>query len=199
MFLQLDDWVLCRIYKKSKYALPSTTESTMAADQQDQSEEHPYKETILQSTKNSPVLHQNTLTSQKSMSFSNLLDATDYTMLSSFLSENHSNPQLGSIGPNCGNNLDQLSSPNQNSSNSFLFQKNAQLNNNSSVLNMENNRPKRQLLDIDGADGTTSYPSKRFLSSCNTGQFENPQWNFLLKQSLLNQQLLLGPHLRFQG
>lgn len=216
VLVQLDDWVLCRIYKKSKCALPSTeeTEETIGVGDADQAEEHQFKGTLLPITKGSipspPHQNTNTLMTQKSVSFSNLLDAMDYSMLSSFLSsENqYSNPTSGIIGSNA---LDQQSSPiiNTSSNNSnYMFQKNTQLNP-SSVSNMENNnnniRLKRQLSNID-EDNTLLYPSKKYLksSSCNfpnniNAQFENPQWNYLMKQSLLNQQLLLGPHLQFQG
>ncbi|KAI4350386.1 hypothetical protein L6164_004845 [Bauhinia variegata] len=204
--MRLDDWVLCRIYKKSKYALPATTEPTVVGvDEHDQAEEYLFKDTILPpSSKPAPAPH-NALISQKSLSFSNLLDAMDYSMLSSFLSDqNHpGNPtRCGSTAPIDSLNLDQsVASPNQNSnsnSNSYLFQ----LNNPSSAgPTMENCRPKRELLDID-EDLIPS--SKKYLSSCNFAnsantQYENPQWNLLLKPSLLNQQLLLGPHLLFQG
>ncbi|KAJ1433204.1 NAC domain [Sesbania bispinosa] len=198
--MRLDDWVLCRIYKKSKYTLPSTEAATGVGEV----EEHQFKDTLWPISKSPTPPPQNTLISQKSVSFSNLLDAMDYSMLSSFLSENHSNtPGIGigsSAGFNSGINLDQQ--PSQiNTSNFHIFQKNPQLN--PSVTNMENIRPKRQLSNMDHED--TLYPSKKYMSSsCNfptniNAQFENPQWNYLMKQSLLTQQLLLGPHLQFQG
>ena len=203
--LQLDDWVLCRIYKKSKYALPSTTASTVVIEDEQDQEEQLFKDNTILTTSKSPPANQNTLISQKSLSFSNLLDAMDYSMLSSFLSENHSNPQpgfaSGAADLSCGNLDHQSSSANHSNNNSYLFQKNSPLNSNPLVQNMENiNRPKRQLSNIDE---DTYYPSKKYLNSCNlansSSQYENPQWGFLMKQSLLNQQLLLGPHLRFQG
>lgn len=188
VIVQLDDWVLCRIYKKSKCAL-SPTEAGTGVGEVDQAEEQLLNDTVFP----------NTLISQKSVSFSNLLDAMDYSMLSSFLSENHYN-QTGT-GSSAGfNNLDQQSST-INTTNGYMFQmKNTQLNH--SASNTENTRPKRELSNIDEE---TVYPSKKYLSSsCNftniNAQFEkNPQWNNLMKQSLLNQQLLLGPHLQFQG
>lgn len=219
VLVQLDDWVLCRIYKKSKCALSSTgeTEATVGVGDVDQAEEHQFKDTLFPISKGStpspPHQNTNTLMTQKSVSFSNLLDAMDYSMLSSFLSsENqHSNPTSGIIGSNA---LDQQSSPiintsNNNNSSCYMFhQKNSTQLNPSSVSNMENNnniRLKRQLSNID-EDNTLLYPSKKYLksSSCNfpnniNAQFESPQWNYLMKQSLLNQQLLLGPHLQFQG
>ncbi|CAJ1795236.1 unnamed protein product [Sphenostylis stenocarpa] len=202
--MRLDDWVLCRIYKKSKHALTST-EAIVGVGEVDEAEEHLFKETLLPILKSPtpppPPPPQNTLMSQKSVSFSNLLDAMDYSVLSSFLSENHSNPPgIGSSAGFNSENLEQQSSPINNPANSYTFQKNTQLN--PSLSNMENMRPKRQLSDIDEE---TLYPSKKYLSSsCNfptniNPPYENPQWNYLVKQSLLNQRLLLGPHLQFQG
>ncbi|BAT84901.1 hypothetical protein LR48_Vigan03g189500 [Vigna angularis] len=198
--MRLDDWVLCRIYKKSKHALTST-EAGIGVGEVDQAEEQQFNETLLPILKSPIPPPQNTLMSQKSVSFSNLLDAMDYSVLSSFLSENHSNPP--GIGSSAGfntENLEQQSSPMNNPNNSYTFQKNTQLN--PSLSNMENMRPKRQFSSIDDE---TLYPSKKYLtSSCNfpshiNPQYENPQWNYLVKQSLLNQRLLLGPQLQFQG
>ncbi|KAK7336230.1 hypothetical protein VNO77_16765 [Canavalia gladiata] len=201
--MRLDDWVLCRIYKKSKYSV-SSTEAATGVGEVDQAEEQLFKDTLLPISKSpTPTPPQNnTLMSQKSVSFSNLLDAMDYSVLSSFLSENHSNPPgVGSsAGFNTGN-FDQQSSPINNHNNStYMFQRNPQLN--PSVPNIENLRPKRQLSNMD--EDTLLYPSKKYLnSSCNfpniNPQYENQQWNYLMKQSLLNQQLLLGPHHQFQG
>ena len=220
--MQLDDWVLCRIYKKSKLPLSSTEASTVVGDQ-DQAEEHFFKDTLLPISKSPtpPPPQNNTLISQKSVSFSNLLDAMDmdYSMLRSILSENHSNPH-GNIGSSssAGFNTGNLDPQQQHSqintsisNNSYMFHQknvNPQVNPSSGPNNnMENiiiMRPKRQLSNID--EETLLHPSKKYLmsSSCsfpnNTKpQYENPQWNYLVKQSLLNQQLLLGPHLRFQG
>lgn len=222
-WIQLDDWVLCRIYKKSKNTLLSNSTTEEAAsvqdNKQDQEEEQLFKDTILPIFSNdhkNPMIPdlQNTLISQKSLSFSNLLDATDFSMLSSFLNENHSNNNptppllLPSEGFSYGN-LDQESeeTPQNNitttTSNSYLFHKYP------SSPYMENMiRCKRQISNMD--EDMPYYPSKKYKSSpsCNfpnntNFQDQNPQWNhFLLKQSLMNnQQLLLGgpPHLQFHG
>lgn len=217
MLVQLDDWVLCRIYKKTKHTLSSTDEGTVVGDQ-DQAEEHIFKDTLSPiSNKNPTPPLQNTLISQKSLSFSNLLDAMDYSMLRNFLSEtenhsNNNNPQ-GIIGSSAefnsisGNNMNQQPSQINTINNSYMLQKNPQTQLlNPSVPNIENMRPnnnKRQVSsNID--EDMLLYPSKKYLSSsCNfpndNVQYENPQWSYLMKQSLLNHQLLLGPHLRFQG
>ncbi|XP_027357850.1 NAC transcription factor 29-like [Abrus precatorius] len=199
--MRLDDWVLCRIYKKSKHALSSTTEaaSVQVNDQQDQTEEEELiKDTLLPISKSHVPSLQNTLISQKSISFSNLLDATDYSMLSNILSENHFNNPIPSSGFNC-ETMNQELPQGQNytaTTNSNLFQKNP------SIPYMENMmRPKRQLSNIDE---DALYPSKKFhSSSCNFPntnlQNQNPQWNFLSKQPLMNQQLLPVPqYLPFQ-
>ncbi|KAF7819305.1 NAC transcription factor 47 [Senna tora] len=185
--MRLDDFVLCRIYKKSKFHVSSSTEASPPLEQ----------EQLLKQTHPLPPQTQNTLTSHKSLSFSNLLDAMDYSMLSTFLSDNHP-PPFGSSSSSSGFNLDhhhQLSS--QNNENSFMFQK----------------PPPPFNPNTEKQDGVTPlYPSNKHIttsanSSCSFPETPNPQyesntpqqWNFL-KQSLLNQHLLLGgPHHRFQG
>ncbi|RDY07917.1 NAC transcription factor 47, partial [Mucuna pruriens] len=190
----LDDWVLCRIYKKSKHAESSTREAgTVQVNEQDQAEEEEQiKDTLLPISKSLVPSPQATLISQKSLSFSNLLDATDYTMLSTILSENHSNYPTPSEGLfNC-ENMDQDTPQNYHNNNSYLFQKNP-------LENMT--RPKRQLSNIDQ---DMLYPSKKYhSSSCNFSntnlQNQNPQWNFMFKQPFMNHQLHPGPeYLRFQ-
>ncbi|MED6110215.1 hypothetical protein PIB30_040857 [Stylosanthes scabra] len=218
--MRLDDWVLCRIYKKSKFSLSSPEESSPSSVMGDQiqgaDEDSLFKETILKSPipPPSPLPPPPSLLSQKSVSFSNLLDAMDYSMLSSILSENNSS----------------LDHQQQYSLQSSQINTN-QLNHSSSLLpnNMENSSysntmmmrssSKRQLSNMEDETTTVLHPSKKYhhnhhhhlmgSSSCsfpnnisntiNTAQYENPQWNYLVKQSFLNQQLLLGPHLQFQG
>ncbi|XP_059463068.1 NAC transcription factor 47-like [Corylus avellana] len=185
--MRLDDWVLCRIYKKSITTLPPT------ADQEEEEEE----DTILPSLK-SPLGH-NTLMPQKSSSFSNLFDAMDYSVLSSLLSDNHCNPPgLESTLFNWGS-LDQLpllndstiTSTSTSTTTSYLFQKLPQ-------LNYTENQLKRQHSNLDE---DMLYPAKKRMNSCSfsnsTSQSDIPQYN-ILNQSFFNQQLLLSPHLQFQ-
>ncbi|KAK7380662.1 hypothetical protein VNO78_33177 [Psophocarpus tetragonolobus] len=212
--MRLDDWVLCRIYKKSKHAVPSATEASplVQVNEQEQAEdEQIFKDTLSPLTKSFVPPPQTTLISQKSLSFSNLLDATDYTMLSTVLSENlnHSNyptptealfnfenlnqeitPQNYTITTNNNNNH------NNNNNNNYLLHKI----NNPLVLSshMEAmNRSKRQFSNIDEE---IIYPSKKYhSSSCNFPKTNlqsqnNPQWNFMFKQPfMMNHQLLPGP------
>ncbi|KAE9588805.1 hypothetical protein Lal_00042185 [Lupinus albus] len=192
--MRLDDWVLCRIYKKAKY----TVSATKVVGDEDNSEEKLFKDTLLPISHKNSNSPQNTLISQKSVSFSNLLDAMDYSILRSFLSEteNHSNnPPGSSVGFNSGNSMDQQTFQINTNINGHMFHMNP------SVPNMENIiKPKRQhSSNID--EDMQLYPSKKYLSSsCNLPN-TNAQYHqsYLMNQSLLNQHLLLGPHPRFQG
>lgn len=150
--LQLDDWVLCRIYRKSHVSSPT---SNSAAS--DDLEEEFLQEPILKSPPN-----HNTLRSQKSSSFSNLLDAMDYSMLSNFLSETQtgieSNPLFTSgileqpvfnNGINSGGNT-----------NGYIIQKLPPLN--SSPPNLENKLKRAH----SNMDDNLLHPSKKFINSC---------------------------------
>ncbi|XVF42462.1 hypothetical protein PTKIN_Ptkin01aG0365200 [Pterospermum kingtungense] len=200
--MRLDDWVLCRIYKKS-HALSSTSSSSAAASDRDQEEEE--TEEFIQDALLPPLIsppaggnNNNTLQPQKSCSFSNLLDAMDFSMLSSFLADststgyesssfgfgNFEQPQINNYG-------------NSSNSSSMLLQKLPQLS--SPVMNMEN-KLKRQYSVID-----EDYlnPSKKINSFCSysnstSNQSDMSHYNFL-NQSFINQSLLLSPHLQFQG
>lgn len=157
-------------------------------------EEEQIKDTLLPILKNNntfvPPLQATILMSQKSLSFSNLLDATDYSMLSTILSENHSNnyptPSETSLFNNC-ENLDQEITPQNyyynNNTNSYLFQKNP-----SHMENMA--RPKRHLSNMDHEDNMILYPSKKYQSSSCNFPNSNPQWNFMFKQPLMSPQYL---------
>ncbi|CAJ1953407.1 unnamed protein product, partial [Sphenostylis stenocarpa] len=188
--MRLDEWVLCRIYKKSKHStVCSITEAspTVQLNEQGGAEEEKIKDTL------SPMFlppPQATFVSQKSLSFSNLLDATDFSMLSTILSENHYSTYPNTSEPLFNSeNLDHETPQNYSNSNdinnrSYLFQKN------SSVI-----PHKRHLSNMDE---DMIYPSnKHHSSSCNfpntTLQNQNPPWNFMFKQPLMNRQLLPGP------
>jgi len=211
--------VLCRIYKKS-HALPPSARPTISSSDQDQEEEHFVEEsTLLPDMISNPNLsNKTTLVSQKSLSFSNLLDSMDYSMLSSFLSEADPQQFLTSgydaitatldqqqhQQPFPMNNFNNNVSGSSNSSNStYLFQKLPQLNNSTTMdPNMEN-KLKRQnnpnIIDLD--EDMVQYPSKKFIGSCshtNNSSGHTDHYSFL-NQSFLNQKMLLSPHLQFQG
>ncbi|KAG6750735.1 hypothetical protein POTOM_045244 [Populus tomentosa] len=202
--MRLDDWVLCRIYKKSQ-ALTSSPRALISSehDQEEEEQQQFVQETLL------PISNKNPLMSQKSCSFSNSFDAMDYSMFSSFLADTPFNPTGFESNPTLNSTatqLDQLffsnsnsaSNSNTTSSGSFL-QKLPQLN--TSMPNMQGNKLKRQLPHIDE---DLLHPSKKFMNSCsftntnNNTQTDMGQYNFL-SQTFLDQQLLFSPHLQFLG
>ncbi|XVF06515.1 hypothetical protein REPUB_Repub06bG0055000 [Reevesia pubescens] len=192
--MRLDDWVLCRIYKKS-HALSSTpTAATSDQDQEEEETEQFIQDALLPALKTPPS--NNTLQPQKSCSFSNLLDAMDYSLLSSFLADNQCNTTGYESSSFTFANFEQppVNNYTTNSSN-MVMQKLPQLN--SSVPNMEN-KLKRQYSSIDE---DYLQPSKKLINSCcysnSTSQSDMTQYNF--NQSFFNQSLLLSPHLQFQG
>ncbi|KAK8502054.1 hypothetical protein V6N13_064157 [Hibiscus sabdariffa] len=205
--MRLDDWVLCRIYKKTN-ALSSTVAVSAATSDQDQEEEEAeqfIKDALLPAAPTNNVLQP-----QKSRSFSNLLDATDYLFLSSLLADNQCNtgsgyepssftfsnieqPLVSNYNINANNNNNMSSSISSNSS-SMVVKKLPQLS--SSVPNMEN-KLKRQYLNID--EDYLLNPSKKPCSYGNSSnQTDMTHYNFL-NQPLFNQNLLLSPHIQFQG
>ena len=196
-FFQLDDWVLCRIYKKSHTLSSTSAAATSDQDQEEEEAEQLIQGALLPALKSPPG--NNTLQPQKSCSFSNLLDAMDYSMLSSFLADNQCNTTGYESSSVTFANLEQPPVNNytiNSNSSSMLLQKLPQLN--SSVPNMEN-KLKRQ---YSGIDEDYLHPSKKLNSSCSysnsTSQSDMTQYHFL-NPSFFNQSLLLSPHLQFQG
>ncbi|KAK8589671.1 hypothetical protein V6N12_024064 [Hibiscus sabdariffa] len=206
--MRLDDWVLCRIYKKTN-ALSSTATASAAASDQDQEEEEAeaeqfVKDALLPATIKSPPTN-NGLQPQKSCSFSNLLDAMDYSLLSSFLADNQCNGSdsepyslsFANIDQPLMNNYTSNGTTNHNNiGSSMIVQKLPQLS--SSVPSMEKeNKLKRQYSSID--EDYLLNPSKKPCSYSNSSnQTEMTHYNFL-NQSFFNQSLLLSPHIQFQG
>ncbi|KAK4792983.1 hypothetical protein SAY86_023418 [Trapa natans] len=91
--MRLDHWVLCRIYKR-----PNVQPPAPSIDQYQEEELYisamDTKSPSLTTTVQSVNLDGNALIPQKSSSFSNLLDAMDYEMLSSFLSDSCFEPNI---------------------------------------------------------------------------------------------------------
>uniref|UniRef100_A0A6N2NLS3 NAC domain-containing protein n=1 Tax=Salix viminalis TaxID=40686 RepID=A0A6N2NLS3_SALVM len=203
--MRLDDWVLCRIYKKS-LALTSSPRALISSEhgQEEEEEQRFVEETLL------PISSKNTLMPQKSCSFSNLFDATDYSMLRSFLADTQFNPAGLESNPTLNGSAAQLdqtlfgnsdTASNSNSTSSdYFLQKLPQLNN-STPNYMHENKLKRQLSHLDEE---MPLPSKKYTNSCsltntsNNSQTDMGQYSFL-SQQFLNQQLLLSPHLQFPG
>ncbi|KAE8699192.1 ONAC010 protein [Hibiscus syriacus] len=207
--MRLDDWVLCRIYKKTN-ALSSTATISAATSDQDQEEEEAeqfIKDALLPAAIKTPPPTNNALQPQKSCSLSNLLDAMDYSLLGSFLYENQCNgfgyepysftfpsiehPLMNNYTTNgTTTNISSIST-----SSSMTVQKLPQLS--SSVPNMEH-KLKRQYSSID--EDYLLNPSKKPCCSFSnsSSQTDMTHYNFL-NQSFFNPSLLLGPHIQFQG
>lgn len=190
--MRLDDWVLCRIYKKSH----ASTTTPMAASDQEEEEEQVVHETLLP---NPSMNNMTTLKPQKSCSFSNLLDAMDYSLISSFLSDFQGTETGFEFPPPPNpNTADQSMFNNYTNSYGHVQQKLPHLS--SSPQIGDENRLKRQHSVVD--EEIFLNPSKKIINSCSfsnsINQNDVPQYNFL-NQSFLNQQLLLSPHLQFQG
>jgi hypothetical protein len=182
--MRLDDWVLCRIYEKSQAASLSTTSEAALSDQELEEEQF-IQDILFPSFKTSPQHDNALITTHKSCSFSNLLDAMDYSLLGSFLSDNPANNyEILEHEQPCFSNYNYANT----SSYNYLDMKLPQLVS-SSVPNFKTNKLKRRALDED-----LSQPSKKLVTSCsNNNQVDVSQYIFL------NQQLLLSPHLHFHG
>ncbi|KAK1554359.1 hypothetical protein Q3G72_011123 [Acer saccharum] len=212
--MRLDDWVLCRIYRKLHVSSP--TSNAIASDQDQEEEEEQFvQETLLPILKSSPAP---TLNPQKSSSFSNLLDAMDYSMLSNFLSDNHiyqtgfESAPMNTTTPGFLDQPAALFNNNviTNNNSSFMNQKLPQLSSASAPNDLENNklkRPHSSIIPDHHHHHHHEHPSKKHTMMTNSSstdhhhhhQFDPHQYNSL-HQSFFNQQLLLSPrNLNFQG
>ena len=193
VILQLDDWVLCRIYKKTNVVHPT---ASIPSDQEE--EEQFVRETLLPCLKEDQI--QGSLKPQKSSSFSNLLDAMDYSILGSFLADCPSNPIGVDQYFNTGN-LDQplfSNSFNSSNSNTYLDQSQPQLL--SSAPTSTRNRLKRPFPNSDDHEDPQKkyFNSYGFINRTNIQSDHIPQ-NNLMNPLLYNQQIFLSSELQFQG
>ncbi|KAK4786715.1 hypothetical protein SAY86_010548 [Trapa natans] len=198
--MRLDDWVLCRIYRRSNVLLAPAAVTTTPMMNRDYDEEQQQSHPAAARDHSEP-LPESTLSAQKSSSFSNLLDAMDYAMLSRFLSE--------------------TDTPGDHPNNSLSF-----LQDSGGCSALENNHG---LLAAAFAAGGQSgpvtggalkrqrsgtevglQPSMKLTSSATTCSFQISggvaqldttwQYNHMMgNHSLLNQQLLLSPNVQFLG
>lgn len=185
--MRLDDWVLCRIYKKSTPP-PTTT----AMDRE--GEDHSIEDGSLKMLPN--ITNQSTHELPKSSSFSDLLTATDFSVLSHLLADNPSDLAGWETSPVYANaNLNQ---PTINSNYCYSFQKPTE--HDSSILASEN-RIKRERPMAMNADDGVFHPSKKINNSCTINNIssllDTPQYN-ILNQAFFNQHILLNSQLEFQ-
>jgi len=186
--MRLDDWVLCRIYKKN---IPLPMTSTMNREQED----HSFEDQSVATFPN--ITNQSAFELPKSSSFSDLLAFTDFSVLSRLLADNPSDSVGSEPGPFYTNaNLNQ---PMVSSSSSYLHQKLPQQE--LSALSSENQLKRQRPMALSSDEVVLHHTSKKFNNnSCNftniTNQLDTPQYN-LLNQSFFNQQILLNSQLEF--
>ncbi|KAF8398626.1 hypothetical protein HHK36_017557 [Tetracentron sinense] len=196
--MRLDDWVICRIYKKSNsLSITATIDQEQDASIQD----------ALLPTLPNPI-SQNTPKLQNSSSFPSLFDALDYSILAHLLSGNHSDPaahqpslvlNYDNLDQRIFNNSSGSSSSNNNNSSNYLIQNLPQMD--STALVMEN-QFKRQHSMVTNIEEAILHPSKKLINSCSlnnnsTNRLDIPQYH-LLNQPFVNHQLLSSSHLQFQ-
>lgn len=191
--LQLDNWVLCRIYKRTNVA---SLKAGISSDH-DQQEQF-IQQTLLSSLKSLPEgLDDKSLQPQKSSSFSNLLDAMDYSMLRSFLSDNPMGFETTPTFNTPVSALHQTSNNNCNDNSYGLFQKLPQL---SSSAPNTGDRLKRLFSNRDD-DQDTLNSSKKYISSCSflNSNIQSDVPQNLVNLPFLNQQLLSSLDSQFEG
>ncbi|CAN0892805.1 NAC transcription factor 47 [Linum grandiflorum] len=227
--MRLDDWVLCRIYKKthsnSSHNRPQTSSTTTvsSSDQDHEEEDQNHNQEQLSSqqtlfsfpTSKSPMINNNQnvtpLMPQRSSSFSNVLDAMDYSLLSTFLSDPQFTFNSTGLEP-----IDTAAyGTNSTSNDGYLYHKLPQLQSNCTstamappnveMMPMHNNRPKRERSIGDQEDLSSMVnPLKKAMTSSRNHDVHDHMASandngFLNYQTALNQQLLLSPHLQYQG
>ncbi|XP_010558707.1 PREDICTED: NAC transcription factor 29-like [Tarenaya hassleriana] len=180
--MRLDDWVLCRIYKKSQ-ASSSSSPVTIDQEQVEEREAFITRETFSPKLTFPHMANEHTLKPQRSCSFSNLLDNTgDFSFLANFLEENPENHaefefplMFGSSDFDYGDD--------------YLDQKLPRLTSPPPEKFSGDNKRQRS----DFVEETMSTSKK----TMNTRSYNNTMDEF--DHSFLNQHLLLSPHLKFQG
>ncbi|CAN1247215.1 NAC transcription factor 47 [Linum grandiflorum] len=219
MSLQLDDWVLCRIYKKSHPNSFITTDasvsSTTADPDQDEEEDH-QRHFYFVTSKSPAITNQAPLLPQKSSSFSNLCDATDhdYSLLSNFLSDPqfviNPPPPLTEATDSIVTTTTMTMDHQQSNNLSYLHHK--VLPDHQSTK-MMTTRPKRERSNSnqDVSMGTHSKKSRTInntwsfindnnnINASGSHDYDGGQYGGFINQGLLNHNLIMNHHLQFQG
>ncbi|XP_058079255.1 NAC domain-containing protein 2-like [Magnolia sinica] len=191
--MRLDEWVLCRIYRKG---LPLSTYS--------QQQEDPLIQEIPNQT-NLPI--------QKSSSFSDLLSSADFSLLSRFLLDNQSDStpsQLTHIFNNSilyqPNNNSSITTNNNHNNNNSSSSTTTTTNNNSSYSlqqvtmdNQFNPQPPAPVTTTMTGEGVLSHPCKKFNNTCTFTNMINHLDTSQYHPLFNHQQILLNSHLQFQS
>nr|QIM56794.1 NAC domain-containing protein 10-2 [Phyllostachys edulis] len=216
--MRLDDWVLCRIYKKSNNFL-------FSADGQEQEEGSTVEEDSLNINENSPKPEApadddqfRPMTIAKSCSLTDLLNSIDYSALSQLLLDGSSDaPEpmpspliyatppcqtLNYINNNVNNHVSmpQVDAPSDYSAN-YNSLKRKRLVTESAARSLEDGSDftKKSILPSDSRisnfGSTSSYCNQKLADQTQSSSF---QYSNLLSHSFLNQQLLLNNNLLMQ-
>ncbi|CAA7041097.1 unnamed protein product [Microthlaspi erraticum] len=187
--MRLDDWVLCRIYKKSHASLSSADVASATSNQEhEENDNEPF--VVSESLLPNLATDDQTLKRQKS-SFSNLLDATDLTFLANFLNETPENRTETEFSFMFGN----ISNPDI-YGNRYLDQKLPQLSSPTSETSMIGNKRER----LDFAEETMNTSKKIMINNFSyNNSIDHLGHSMVQQSSFLNQEFLMSPHLQHQG
>ncbi|KAI6673528.1 hypothetical protein NL676_001434 [Syzygium grande] len=172
--MRLDEWVLCRIYKRSSAAYAPALMATTSDDAEE--EQHFTQESIRNDHNSADAIKPVTMMNGSS-SFSNLFDGVDFSMLRNILSDD-CNGQCSNAS-DVSDVLVSTQGVNQVSLDQKMFQSLPQLTSYSASQN----------------------PLKRKYPSYADSEVANLSKRNLMSQTFLDQHLLLNPHLhhQFQG
>ncbi|KAK9154492.1 hypothetical protein Sjap_001972 [Stephania japonica] len=165
--MRLDDWVLCRIYRKSNVM---STSPVSSATQEQEEPSFAIRDTI---STNFETPNCYSLKPQKSMSFSDLFDAMDYSAMSRIMFDSTIDPIVGFDSTPFNGNILEQSSSSYSSVPQFML----------------DNNLKRERSDSTVSEEIIQHPSKRFISS--SDQFDQSHQHYHLinqNQPFLNQQ-----------
>ncbi|CAH8387377.1 unnamed protein product [Eruca vesicaria subsp. sativa] len=185
--MRLDDWVLCRIYKKSHTSL-SSSDVALATTTSNQEHEKNDKEPFLVSETLVPNLENDQTLKRQKSSFSNLLDATDLTFLTNFLNETPETRTESEFSFMSGN----FSNPNI-YENPYLDQKLPQLSSPSSETSFIGNKRERK----DYAEETMNSSKKMINNFSYNNSIDHLDHSMVQQSSFLNQEFSVSPRLPY--
>ncbi|KAG9458565.1 hypothetical protein H6P81_003073 [Aristolochia fimbriata] len=207
--MRLDDWVLCRIYRKSNNLPTAAAAGATTPDIHREHEDVSSLDDVGVPFATGPNFTNPNYTGQqllqvpKSSSFSDLLNAADFSLLSHLLYEtHHESPASPQVLPNL--------TPFANGTNQHLMFMNNGCSaqappHPSHVPATRQHGLKREIPEAGTAEQDGLHPSKKmngsYLTNCTTSQLDASQYNVnhLLNQPLTyNQQIVLNSRLEFQ-
>ncbi|KAF8058291.1 hypothetical protein N665_1248s0012 [Sinapis alba] len=186
--MRLDDWVLCRIYKKSHTSLSpphvDSATSNQEHEENDKAEAFVVSETLLPNLENDQTLK------RQNSSFSNLLDATDLTFLTNFLNETPETRTESEFSFMTEN----FSNPNI-FGNGYLEQKLPRLSSPTSETSFVGNKRER----VDFTEEMMNTSKKMINNFSYNNSLDHLDHSIVQQSSFMNQECLMSPRLPYQG